>query len=68
MESGRDLRPCGPLILPILHHPFWFLDAWQGITPQQLRDAGTQIILSNTYHLFVQPGSELIQVRKVGET
>lgn len=28
----------------------------KGITPQQLREAGTQIILSNTYHLYIQPG------------
>jgi len=32
----------------------------KGITAQQLRDAGTQIILSNTYHLFCHPGSELV--------
>lgn len=32
----------------------------KGLTPQQLRDANTQIILSNTYHLLLQPGSELV--------
>ena len=37
----------------------------KGLTPQQLRDAGTQIILSNTYHLLVQPGSELVAGRVV---
>ena len=31
------------------------------MTPQQLRDAGTQFILSNTYHLFIQPGSKLVE-------
>lgn len=33
----------------------------KAMTPQQLKDIGTQIILSNTYHLFVRPGIELIK-------
>lgn len=36
----------------------------KGIWPQQLRDTKTQIILSNTYHLFLNPGGEF--VRKMG--
>ena len=36
----------------------------KGITVAQLREAGTQIILSNTYHLLVQPGIEVL--RKAG--
>mmetsp|Transcript_23401 Transcript_23401/g.35167 ORF Transcript_23401/g.35167 Transcript_23401/m.35167 type:complete len:521 (+) Transcript_23401:62-1624(+) len=35
-----------------------------GIDPPKLRQADTQIILSNTYHLMLQPGGEL--VRKMG--
>ena len=35
--------------------------AIKGATPKQMRDAGTQIILSNTYHLMIQPGSETIK-------
>lgn len=34
--------------------------AMKGITPKQLEAEQTQIILSNTYHLSLQPGSELI--------
>ena len=34
--------------------------AIKGLTPQQMREAGTQIILSNTYHLMLQPGSEIV--------
>jgi tRNA-guanine transglycosylase len=30
------------------------------MTPVQLRDEGSQIILSNTYHLMLTPGSELV--------
>ncbi len=36
----------------------------KGIWPQQLVNARTQIILSNTYHLFLHPGGEAI--RKMG--
>ena len=32
----------------------------KGLTPKQLWEAGTQIILSNTYHLLLQPGSDLV--------
>jgi queuine tRNA-ribosyltransferase len=35
--------------------------AIKGATPQQMKDAGTQIILSNTYHLMLQPGGELVE-------
>lgn len=35
--------------------------AIKGVTPKQLRDTNTQIILSNTYHLMLQPGSELVE-------
>jgi queuine tRNA-ribosyltransferase len=30
-------------------------------SPQQMKDAETQIILANTYHLMLQPGGELVQ-------
>jgi len=31
------------------------------LSPQDLRDIGAEIILSNTYHLFLRPGHELIR-------
>ena len=34
--------------------------AIKGLTPAQMRDAGTQIILSNTYHLMIQPGADRV--------
>ena len=30
------------------------------VTPEELEEMGAQIILSNTYHLFLRPGTELI--------
>src|ERR1700686_621188 len=32
----------------------------KGLTPEQLRQAGTRIVLGNTYHLTLRPGDELI--------
>ena len=33
----------------------------KAVTPEDLTDMGAQIILGNTYHLFLRPGHELIQ-------
>jgi len=34
--------------------------AVKAVTPEELRRCGAQIVLSNTYHLFLRPGHELI--------
>lgn len=33
----------------------------KGVTPENLAELGAQIILANTYHLFLRPGHELIR-------
>ncbi|MGB0744046.1 MAG: tRNA-guanine transglycosylase, partial [Opitutales bacterium] len=33
----------------------------KGLTPEQITEVGAQIILGNTYHLNIRPGSELIR-------
>lgn len=33
----------------------------KGLSPRQMREAKTDIILSNTYHLMIQPGADLIE-------
>ena len=38
--------------------------AIKGLSPHQMKAAGTQFILSNTYHLMLSPGGET--VRKMG--
>jgi len=35
--------------------------AIKGLTPEDMRKAGTQIILSNTYHLLLQPGPDVVK-------
>jgi queuine tRNA-ribosyltransferase len=32
----------------------------KSLNPEQVRDAGTQVVLGNTYHLFLQPGDEVV--------
>lgn len=41
--------------------PVGTLGAIKGISPEELRDIGVDIILSNTYHLYLRPGHELIK-------
>ena len=33
----------------------------KAMTPEELQEIGAQIILANTYHLFLRPGSQLIE-------
>ena len=33
----------------------------KGTTPRELNEVGAQIILSNTYHLHIRPGEELVK-------
>lgn len=32
----------------------------KAVTPEQLRELGAQVVLANTYHLYLQPGAERI--------
>jgi queuine tRNA-ribosyltransferase len=48
-----------------IHTPIFMPVGTQGsvktVTPKELKDAGVQIILGNTYHLYLRPGDALIQ-------
>ena len=41
--------------------PVGTLATVKGITPRQLKDANSQMILANTYHLHLQPGEDIIE-------
>lgn len=59
-RCGILQTPHGPLETP----NFIFCatkGALKGVTTQQAKEAGADIILSNTYHLFLQPGAELVR-------
>ena len=32
----------------------------KGVTPDELRDLRAQIVLANTYYLYLRPGAELV--------
>ena len=32
----------------------------KALTPEQVRDLGAEVVLGNTYHLYLQPGDELV--------
>ena len=33
----------------------------KALTPRQLKEIGVQVVISNTYHLYLEPGSEIIK-------
>lgn len=33
----------------------------KSLNPEQVRDTGAQVVLGNTYHLFLQPGDEVVR-------
>jgi queuine tRNA-ribosyltransferase len=33
----------------------------KALTPEQVRDLGAQVVLANTYHLYLQPGDEIVK-------
>jgi queuine tRNA-ribosyltransferase len=32
----------------------------KALTPEQVADLGAQVVLANTYHLYLQPGDDLV--------
>ena len=33
----------------------------KALTPEQINDLGAQVVLANTYHLYMQPGAEIVR-------
>ena len=58
-RNGRVTTPHGSFETPAFM-PVGTQGTVKGLTPDQVRDTGAQIILGNTYHLMLRPGSELI--------
>lgn len=59
-RTGRITTPHGPIDTPA----FIFCGTKatiKSLTMQQVKDCQTQIILSNTYHMMLQPGAELVE-------
>ena len=56
---GRIETPHGTIDTPVFM-PVGTRGSVKGLTPDQLADAGSTILLANTYHLALRPGSETI--------
>jgi len=58
-RRGRLHTPHGVIETPIFM-PVGTKATVKSMTPEELKEIGSQIILSNTYHLYLRPGHELI--------
>ena len=59
-RRGRLHTPHGVIETPIFM-PVGTQASVKTMSPDELKDCGAQIILSNTYHLHLRPGEQLIQ-------
>ncbi len=57
---GRLTTPHGVIDTPAFM-PVGTQGSVKALDPRELREMGTQIILGNTYHLFIRPGLEIIR-------
>jgi queuine tRNA-ribosyltransferase len=62
-RAGRLITPHGEVETPVFM-PVGTLGSVKGISQDVLEELGVEILLSNTYHLFLRPGEET--VRKLG--
>jgi queuine tRNA-ribosyltransferase len=59
-RAGTLTTPHGVIETPIFM-PVGTQATVKGLTPEMVREVGSQIILGNTYHLALRPGDELIR-------
>ena len=58
-RRGRLTTPHGEVDTPVFM-PVGTAGSVKGVTPDQLRGAGVQMVLGNTYHLMLRPGAETV--------
>jgi len=58
-RRGRLHTPHGVIETPIFM-PVGTLATVKAMSPEELKDMNAQIILSNTYHLFLRPGPDIV--------
>ncbi len=59
-RAGILHTPHGDILTPT-YMPVGTQATVKGVTPQGLKDAKSQIILANTYHLYMRPGDDLVK-------
>lgn len=57
---GRFTTPHGVIETPVFM-PVGTKATVKSLSPEEVKEAGSQIILSNTYHLYLRPGHELVK-------
>ena len=58
-RAGIFYTPHGPLLTPAFA-PVGTQATVKAVTPDQLEELGASLILSNTYHLYLRPGDEVV--------
>ena len=59
-RTGRFITPHGDLITPVFA-PVGTQATVKTLTPEHLKDMNASLVLSNTYHLYLRPGDELVR-------
>lgn len=59
-RAGRLYTPHGTVETPTFM-PVGTKATVKGLTPREVREAGAGVVLGNTYHLYLRPGSDLIR-------
>ena len=59
-RAGVFSTPHGDILTPCFV-PVGTKATVKGMTPEMLKELGAQIVLANTYHLYLQPGDELVR-------
>ena len=57
---GRFTTPHGVIETPVFM-PVGTLGTVKSLSPEEVAEAGSQILLSNTYHLYLRPGHEIVR-------
>ncbi len=59
-RTGKIVTPRGEIKTPCFM-PVGTAGTVKSLTPEELIETGTEIILGNTYHLYLRPGNEIIR-------
>jgi queuine tRNA-ribosyltransferase len=59
-RSGRFTTPHGDLLTPVFA-PVGTQATVKTLTPEHLKSINASLVLSNTYHLYLRPGDELVR-------
>lgn len=59
-RAGVFHTPHGDVLTPV-YMPVGTQATVKGVLPRDLKEAGSSIVLSNTYHLYMRPGDEIVK-------